>query len=112
MKDYPQGWPQLAALHHKYDNFAIYRRFGLIHSRLLVQLQAEIALLEYKLSDLDQADASTGSENAWRLGTTEYEEYWDSDQRDLLKELREKVLQYGKKDSLRELPSRGKWQLI
>jgi Family of unknown function (DUF6594) len=81
---------------HSEDNFAIFRRFGLLHCRVLVQLQAEIQLLEEKLSALDQSDASPGSPNAWRLLTSEFKEGWDSEKRDLVIELREKLLQYGK----------------
>jgi hypothetical protein len=81
---------------HSEDNFAIFRRFGLAHCRILVQLQAEIQLLEKKLSALDQSDASPGSPNAWRLLTAEFKEGWDSEKRDLVTELGEKLLQYGK----------------
>jgi hypothetical protein len=81
---------------HSEDNFAIFRRFGLAHCRILVQLQAEIQLLEKKLSALDQSDASPGSPNAWRLLTAEFKEGWDSEKRDLVTELGEKLLRYGK----------------
>ncbi|PMD60665.1 uncharacterized protein K444DRAFT_721015 [Hyaloscypha bicolor E] len=92
--DYPPGWPQLAAFLHSDDDFAIFRRFGLTHCRVLVQLQAEIQLLEKKLAEIDQADAMAGSSNAWRLLTAEYEYGWDPAQRNLLKELQEKLLTY------------------
>jgi hypothetical protein len=93
---YPPGWPQLAAFMHSEDNFAIFRRFGLVHCRVLVQLQAEIQLLEKKLSALDQSDASPGSPNAWRLQTAEFKEGWDAEKKDLVAELVDKLLKYGK----------------
>ncbi|PMD21474.1 hypothetical protein NA56DRAFT_703659 [Hyaloscypha hepaticicola] len=91
---YPPGWPQLAAFMHSEDNFAIFRRFGLVHCRVLVQLQAEIQLLEKKLSALDQSDASPGSPNAWRLQTSEFKEGWDAEKKDLVAELLDKLLNY------------------
>jgi hypothetical protein len=84
---------------HSEDNFAIFRRLGLVHCRVLVELQAEIQLLEKKLSALDQSDACPGSPNAWRLLTAEFKEGWDSEKRDLVIELREKLLQYGKSNA-------------
>ena len=81
---------------HSEDNFAIFRRFGLVHCRVLVQLQAEIQLLEKKLSALDQSDARPGSPNAWRLQTAEFKEGWDSEKKNLLAELVDKILKYGK----------------
>jgi hypothetical protein len=84
---------------HSEDNFAIFRRFGLVHCRVLVQLQAEIQLLENKLSILDQSDASPGSPNAWRLLTAEFKEGWNPEKKILVIELREKLLQYGKSNA-------------
>jgi hypothetical protein len=97
VKDYPQGWPQLAALLYHNDNLAIFRRFGLTHCRVLLHLQAEIQLLEQKLSDLDHADSMPGSPNAWRLRTADFKGHWDPDQRDILKQLQEKLLVYGER---------------
>jgi hypothetical protein len=95
VENYPQGWPQLAALQNSNDNFAIFRRFGLVHCRVLLHLQAEIELLEHKLSDLDQADAKDGSSTSWRLRTAEYKENWDPAQKDILKQLQDKLQVYG-----------------
>jgi hypothetical protein len=74
----------------------MFRRFGLPHCRVLLQLQAEIQLLEQKLSQLDHSDAEPGSPNAFRLLTAEYKDDWDPEQRDLLSQLQEKLLIYGK----------------
>ena len=63
---------------------------------MLVQLQAEIQLLERKLSELDCSDAVDGSPNSWRLQMVDLEDRWDPSQRDLLKQLQEKLLVYGK----------------
>lgn len=66
------------------------------HCRVLVQLQAEIELLQQKLATTDEADAMPGSANMWRMHTAVYEDGWDSTQRDLLKELQDKLIAYGK----------------
>lgn len=50
--------------------------------------------MEQKLLDLDRSDS--GSSNHWRLLTAEYHDNWDLEQRDLLKQLQEKLLVYGK----------------
>ncbi|KAH6706537.1 hypothetical protein BKA61DRAFT_616627 [Leptodontidium sp. MPI-SDFR-AT-0119] len=94
IEDYPEGWPQLAAFLHSEDNFAIFRRFGVLHCRLLVQLQAEIQHLEQRLVDLDRSDAAPGSQHSWRLQMSDFKEGSDPAQRDLLKTLQEKVLVY------------------
>ena len=62
-----------------------------------MQLEGEIELLEHRLFDLDQADAIDGASTSWRLRIAEYNESWDPAQRDLLKELQEKLLVYGEK---------------
>ncbi|PVH80880.1 hypothetical protein DL98DRAFT_626334, partial [Cadophora sp. DSE1049] len=92
IEHYQEGWPQLAAFQNSEDNFAIYRRFGVLHCRLLAQLQAEIQHLERRLEDLDRADAAPGSPHKWRLRRSDFEDGTDSAQRDLLKTLQEKIL--------------------
>ena len=39
------------------ENFMIYRRFGFLHSRILLNKQDELRLLEERLDDLDKIDA-------------------------------------------------------
>ena len=92
---YPAGWPQLAAFLNSEDNFAIFRRFGNVHCRLLVHLQAEIQILEHKLMELDESDASPSSPHQWRLRMADFEEGRDSGQRDIRRQLEEKLLVYG-----------------
>jgi hypothetical protein len=83
------------------DNFAVFRRFGLAHCRVLVHLQTEIQTLQQKLADLDTSDAKPGSPTAWRLRTAQCEDTWDPSQKNLLKQLREKLLEYGKQSDER-----------
>jgi hypothetical protein len=96
IEEHPHGLPQLAAFLNSADHFAIYRRFGVSHCRILVQLQIEIAQLEKYLSEIDRQDSAAES-MAWRLHTTEFPDSHNSPrQKDLLEQLRGKLLLYGK----------------
>jgi hypothetical protein len=57
IEEHPHGLPQLA----------IYRRFGVSHCRILVQLQIEITQLEKYLSEIDSKIAQV---NQWLGGCT------------------------------------------
>lgn len=56
MSEYPTGFPRLAAFQAADTNFSMYRGFSYLHSRLLLDLQDELALLEKELADLDWDD--------------------------------------------------------
>lgn len=47
------GYPRLSAFIASDKNFALFRRFGELHARLLLFKQDELAELEQKLNDLD-----------------------------------------------------------
>ncbi|KAF8851979.1 hypothetical protein BDZ45DRAFT_730490 [Acephala macrosclerotiorum] len=94
VNDYPEGYPQLAALVSSDDTFAIFRKFGRTSSRVLLHLQSEIATLEEKLSDLDRTDADGDSPTAYRLKSTRHKEGWDTKQRDIIHQLQEKFAIY------------------
>lgn len=55
--DHPEGYPQLAALLNCDENFLMCRRFGFLHSRVLLYRQDELYQLERRLLALDEADA-------------------------------------------------------
>jgi hypothetical protein len=92
---HPSGWPQLAAFLNSEDNFAIFRRFGLMHCRELVMLQAEITLLEKQRAELDKQDEASES-TGYRLVSIEHQPGWDTEQKDLSEQIRKKLLIYGK----------------
>jgi hypothetical protein len=94
-EEYPKGWPQLAAFLNSKDNFAIFRRFRLIHCRVLLHLQAEITILEQKLINLDLSDSLEGSSTKWRLLTAEFQDGWDPAQQNILRQLQQKLSIYG-----------------
>lgn len=53
MQDCKRGYPRLAAFLDSDENFMVYRRFGYLQSRLLLEKQDELRLLEEKLDILD-----------------------------------------------------------
>jgi hypothetical protein len=103
VEDHPDGWPRLAAFLNSEDHFGIFRRFGLLHCRILLELQIEITELENRLVALDRKDAEPGSSTGYRLRTAHYQPGWDAEQKELLELLREKLLAYGKCSPLKKL---------
>src|SRR3984885_8934419 len=53
VQDCPKGYPLLAAFLDSDDNFMIYRRFGYLQARLLLEKQEELRRLEEDLDILD-----------------------------------------------------------
>jgi hypothetical protein len=49
VNDHPKGYPNLAAFLDSDEGFAVYRRFGYLQSRILLQTQEELRVLEEKL---------------------------------------------------------------
>lgn len=54
--DHPIGYPQLAAFVDSDENFLMCRRFGFLHSRVLLYRQDELSYLEKNLIDMDELD--------------------------------------------------------
>lgn len=65
MEDTPNGFPRLAAFQASEANFGLYRSFSYLHSRVLLDLQDEITVLEKELDDFDLDDED---EDPVRLG--------------------------------------------
>ncbi|KAH5407240.1 hypothetical protein HBI88_144920 [Parastagonospora nodorum] len=55
LSDYPTGYPQQAAFQSDLS-FSVYRGFGYLHARILLQLQDELRVLETDLRDMDELD--------------------------------------------------------
>jgi hypothetical protein len=91
---YPLGWPRLAAFQNQSHSCAVYRRFGLLFCRSLLQLQGELTFLEKKLHKLD-TDDNADINMHYRLRSSDDEESWDPAQRNILKEIQEKLSIYG-----------------
>jgi hypothetical protein len=97
---FPSGFPRAAAFLNNTNNFSMFRRFGRVHCRLLLHLEAEITVLERKLDALDKRDEKT--DKIYRLKRCSWDPNWNADQKNLLDELREKVAEYGELTSNNE----------
>ena len=93
-EEFPEGWPKLAAFINSADDLTMFRRFGRAHCRILLHLEAEITILERELDLLDTHDAES-PDFKHRLRRSEWHEGWDSEQKNLLNELKMKLLEYG-----------------
>jgi hypothetical protein len=58
----PRGYPRLAAFLDSDDNFKLYRRFGYLQSRVLLEKQDDLRQLERELERLDQQDKEADEE--------------------------------------------------
>lgn len=56
MDRFPGGYPNLAAFADSHENFMLYRRFGYLSSRVLLEKQDELRALEEQLDELDDHD--------------------------------------------------------
>jgi hypothetical protein len=90
----PPGWPEIAAFQNLHSQYLIFRSFGQIHCRLLLNLQAEIEILDKALSNLDKRDEARDLE--YKLRSSEHQDGWDCSTKNILRELEDKVLKYGK----------------
>jgi hypothetical protein len=67
LEDCPEGYPRLASFLASEPNFSVYRGFSYLHSRVLLELQAEIAALEQELDELDAIDNDPEGDQKRRL---------------------------------------------
>ncbi|CZR51637.1 uncharacterized protein PAC_01514 [Phialocephala subalpina] len=93
VEDFPNGFPRLSAFVSSDPDFSIVRAFKTIHNRIILQYEVEITELEKALFKLDTED-EINPQMVHRLRRTKHKEGWDSRQRDLLKELRTKIIEY------------------
>jgi len=97
LEDTPNGFPRLAAFQASDTNFALYRSFSYLHSRVLLDLQDEITCLERELDEIDCEDAF---ENPTRLKSRDYDiqqpigEGADRSRRVILREIKAKLIEY------------------
>jgi hypothetical protein len=88
----PKGYPNVAAFLDSDESFMLYRRFGYLQSRLLLDKQGELRVLERKLDRMDNLDAK---ENPERLKTIDLKEEDAKPRKELLKQIDEKLRDYG-----------------
>ncbi|KAH6612117.1 hypothetical protein C7974DRAFT_419015 [Boeremia exigua] len=61
--EYPRGYPLQAAFQSSEPSWSIYRAFGYLHSRVILELQDELRELEKRLKDLDTIHSSDPDED-------------------------------------------------
>ncbi|KIW01448.1 uncharacterized protein PV09_07206 [Verruconis gallopava] len=95
----PSGYPQLSCFLSSESGFSLYRAFGYLHSRVLLQLQDELVALEKELDDLDRADEAEGRNQ--NLKRRRYDERRPRDAEDgfrprkqILADIHQKLLEY------------------
>jgi hypothetical protein len=93
------GYPNVATFLDSDAAFRIYRRFGYISSRLLLDKQAKLCQLERKLDRMDQYDSTEKDRNIL-IQTRDLPEQDSAPRRQLLEELEAKFREYGKLSDL------------
>jgi hypothetical protein len=88
----PEGYPRLAAMLDCDENFMIYRRFGFLQTRLLLNKQDELRELE---NDLDCVDKFDVERNPMGLRSRELDAATNDRRKKLLYQIEEKFHDYG-----------------
>lgn len=103
VQEYPRGFPRLACFLDSDDAFMIYRRFGLVFSRLLLNKQDEIREMEATLLAMDRTDETEGNEVYLMSRTEDVGRHRDDvppscsgTRPQLLERLEKKILEYSK----------------
>jgi hypothetical protein len=94
VEDHPEGYPRLAAFIDSDIDNVLFRRFGILHARLLLYKQTEITELELQLRQLDKKDEDTS--NDWRLHSHINLSRGDNKERkELIEKIEIKLKEYG-----------------
>ena len=88
VEQYPLGYPRLAALQSSDPAFLMFRRFTMLHSRVLLLSQEDLCRLESKLAEIDDAERTQ-----LYLSSTVHDE--NGARRQIMQEIREKLRSYG-----------------
>ena len=88
------GYPRLATFLDSEDIFSVYRRFGYLQSRLLLEKQDDLRRLEAKLDTLDGQDTPECQEGLVTRDVCEDED--PAPQQVLLQKIETKFLEYCK----------------
>lgn len=90
VQSFPRGYPNLAAFLDSDENFAVYRRFGYLQSRLLLNKQDELRILEEELDHMDRISRES------QLVTRDLAEKDAEPRRELFARIETKFHEYGK----------------
>jgi hypothetical protein len=99
VQDYPKGYPKQAAFQSSDPSWSIYRAFGYLHSRVLLDLQDELRCMEEELTELDLMDLENGDGKRLRSRKDDRQqakrERTESVRAKLIAAIREKLIDYG-----------------
>jgi hypothetical protein len=88
----PEGYPRLAALLDSDEKFMLYRRFGFLQARVLLNKQDELRELEKDLDRLDKVDQANDPS---LLKSREKDDAASGRRKKLLSDIEEKFKEYG-----------------
>lgn len=99
VEECPEGYPRLAAFLSSESSFSLYRSFSYAHSRVLLDLQAQVVQLERELEQLDLFDSQNSDTVKRRLGSKAQDDRRPRDdgerpRAEVLRELRERLSEY------------------
>ena len=97
MQQFPTGYPNLAAFADSDDSFMLYRRFGYLQSRILLEKQDELRSLEAQLDNLDSSEMYDAPDN---LFTRDCQ---GETRKGLLTQIEGKFCEYGRASSAPEI---------
>lgn len=90
---HPEGYPRLGALINSDENFLMCRRYGLLHTRVMLYRQDELRELEERLLGLDAEDAD---DNPGMLNSRVRDDRRENqERRQLILEIDQKLKEYG-----------------
>ena len=100
MEDYPKGFPKVACFLDSDDAFMVYKRFGSVFSRLLLNKQDDIRGIEDLLLAMDRTDEKKGGAKYLQSRTEDCNREtipaaWPESRPQLLERLEKKALEYG-----------------
>ena len=89
------GFPRLATFLDSDEDFMIYRRFGYVQSRLLIEKQEELRKLEVRLDRFDKRMEREKKESILRTRDEDSSDPVVQERKDLVNLLETKFCEYG-----------------
>lgn len=98
VETFPVGFPRVACFLDSDDSFMLFKRFGIVFSRLLLNKQDEIREMEDELQGMDKTYEANGCEEYLRSRNEgdrkTITSSWTRTRPELLEKLETKILQY------------------
>ena len=94
MDNYPRGYPKVAAYQNIEPAWLIFRKFGWLRNRTLLDLQDELKALEEDLKEHDRYEYHRGDKNRLLSRRSDYER--PNSREPLMIQIKEKLEQYGR----------------